>query len=212
MKEHVRIESPLGFQKEHIQSLLDDVEVVEKSAWPQELQATREKFASRLDLFPGGFLVAKVDGVIKGVSTSQITIFPSSANTWDELTDYGFMKRSHVPNGNALYIVSIGVSKDAQGMGLGGMLVEAQKDFAKRKKLSTVFLGARMPGYVEHCRTHEPISADDYLKLRNAKGEILDPEIRFYIRHGFAIEKVVAHFEPDVESADYGVVMVWNVR
>lgn len=192
-------------------AFLDQIEAVEKSAWPQELIANREKFISRLKIFPQGFITVEINGQIKGVTTSQIIDYdPSSTNTWNELTGNGYIKNSHNPEGNAIYVVSVAVAKDTQGLGLGGRLVDAQKELARKLDKKFLLLGARIPGYDSYCKVHGEISVEKYLELRNDKGEPFDPEIRFYARKGLEISKIVRDFEPDSESRDYGVVMRWE--
>ncbi len=198
---------------EETESFLDQVVKVEESAWPPELRASREKFASRLAVFSEGFVALKVDGVIKAVTTSQRCDYnPDDAtdHTWDEFTDSGMIQKTFNPEGNALYVVSVGVAGDAQGNGLGARLVEEQKKVAERIGVDYLFLGARIPGYASYLKQYGEISVEDYLKQTTDKGEPIDPEIRFYQRQGLRPAKVISDFEPDDQSLDYGVVMVWK--
>lgn len=192
--------------------LLDEVMSVEHSAWPLELQASREKMEARLKIFPQGFFLAIIDGKIKGVSTSQIASYPSSAKTWDELTGNGFIKATHDLSGNALYVVSLGVDPTAQGRGIGSKLIEVQKQIAEKLGLEYLFLGARVPGFNDYCKNNEVISVDQYLNLKNEKGERFDPEIRFYERRDFTVGAIKPNFEPDSASKDYGILMVYKVK
>ena len=204
--------SAASLEPKEIPAFLNEVETVEKSAWPPELQASRTKFESRLNVFPEGFIALRVDGKIRAVTTSQVCTYdPSRSYAWDEVTDSGMIRQSHNSSGNALYVVSVGVSSDSQGMGLGGRLVQEQKELAKKLRLKYLFLGARIPGYADYVKDHGEISVEDYLKLANEKGEPVDPEIRFYKRQGLEPRKIIPDFEPDDESKGYGVVMVWQV-
>lgn len=206
----VTIQSAKNLSLDKKDIFIKEVLEVEKSAWPPELRASKEKFVSRLEMFPDGFFVAQINGKIKGVTTSQVTHYPSSTKTWDEITDNGFIAKTHDPNKNALYVVSIGVAADTQRVGLGGMLLEAQKNLAFHRNLKCLFLGARVPGYDKYCKEHGEISIEEYLRLKNKQNESIDPEVRFYERKGFGIVKIVANFEPDKESRNYGVIMVWG--
>lgn len=190
---------------------LDGVMEVENSAWPPELTGERSKFESRMEVFPRGFIVAFKNGEIKGFTTSQIVSYdPDTKKTWDELTDNGTLRGTHNPNGDSLYVSSVAVGKDAQGKGLGGDLVDAQKVMVKELGLKRLFLGARIPGYDEYCKANGDISVENYLDLKNEKGEPIDPEIRFYSRQGLHPAKIIPEFEPDDPSRNYGVVMVWE--
>lgn len=209
--QELKIESASKIQDAQKEEFLNQVIEAEKSAWPLELQATRQKFESRLKLFPQGFAVVRDNGEIKGVSTSQITTYdPNSSRTWDEITDNGMIETTHNPDGNALYVVSVGVSADTQGKGIGGMLVKSQIELTKKLGLKYLFLGARVPGYDAYCRQNGDVSIEDYLKVKNEKGDSFDPEIRFYERQGLHPSKIIPNFEPDSQSRDYGIVMLWE--
>lgn len=190
---------------------LDEIMEVERSAWPPELQAERSKFESRMQVFPEGIVATMIDGKAKGFSTSQITTYDRNTNkTWDEITDNGTLVKTHNPEGDSLYVSSVAVGADAQRKGLGAKLVEAQKEFVTKMGLKRLYLGARIPGYDQYCKENGDISVEDYLELKNDKGDPLDPEIRFYSRQGLKPAKVVPEFEPDIPSRNYGVVMVWE--
>ncbi len=195
------------------EGFLDGVMAVEQAAWPEELQASRAKFEKRFDLFPEGFVVAEKDGKIVGVSTAEITNYEASVHkTWDEITDNGMIEGTHNPTGEGLYVVSVGVSPDAQGDGVGGKLVQAQKELTERLGLKYLYLGARMPGYNEYCETHGEIPAQEYLELGGEDHRRFDPEIRFYEKQGLEWMKLIPNFEPDEQSKDFGVVMMWQNR
>lgn len=211
MLNQIIVESATKIAPDERDKFLKEVMDVERSAWLPELQASKEKFISRLEIFPKGFIVARVNGKIKGVTTSQITTYdPLEQKTWDEITDNGIIKRTHNPSGNALYVVSVAVSADTQGMGVGSKIVEEQKNLARQLGLKLVFLGARIPGYNKYCKQNGEISVEEYLKLKNQNGESVDPEIRFYQRQGFHPSKIIQEFEPDIGSRNYGVVVVWK--
>lgn len=211
MAQEVIIEPATLVSSNKIEEFLDCVMEVERSAWSRELQASRDKFRSRLKVFPEGFFVAKVGGKIKGVTTSQITALEGSKiKTWNALTDSGTLRKSHKPSGNSLYVVSVGVANDVQGMGIGSKLIRSQVELTKKLGLKRLFLGGRIPGYDTYCKQKGDISVEEYLKLKNQKNESIDPEIRFYERQGLRVTKIVPRFEPDTSSRDYGVVMVWK--
>lgn len=206
------VESALNIPPANKDDFLEQVMEVERSAWPPELQASKSKFESRFNVFPQGFFVVRLDGKIKGVTTSQITYYDQHSNyTWDEVTDNGTIEKTHDQYGNALYVVSVGVSSDAQGKkGVGSKLVQTQIELAKSRYLKYLFLGARIPGYDAYCKQNGDVSVEDYLKIKNEKGDTLDPEIRFYERQGLHFAKVIPNFEPDTQSRDFGVVMLWE--
>lgn len=190
---------------------MDGVMEVENNSWPPELVGERSRYESRMEIFPDGFFSALEGGRTKGFTVSEIVNYdPDAKKTWDELTDNGTFKRSHNPKGDSLYVSTVAVSRDAQGKGIGGKLVDAQKEVVRKFGLKRLFLGARIPDYDQYCRENGDISVEDYLQLTNDKGESVDSEIRFYKRQGLHPAKIIPNFEPDTPSRDYGVVMVWE--
>ncbi len=204
---------------------LDEVIRVEKEAWPPEIQAPKEKFESRISIFPEGFFGLYVDGRLVGVSTSELIRYsPDDRFTWEEITDNGWIRRTHTPTGNAVYVVSVGVSQ-AQELqlvreylrqngesGLGTRLVEAQKLLARRLNKGYLVLGARIPDY----HKYRDMSVEKYLATtieRNGTKEPLDPEIRFYSRCGLEVVKAIPNYmEDDPQSLNWGAVMHWKVK
>lgn len=209
--EKINIKSAKEAQDKEI--LLGEVLRTEAEAWPEEIRAPREKFVSRLEIFPEGFFLAYVNGKLAGVSTSERIQFDPNfpPKSWEEITDNGFIKNSHDPRGNALYVVSVGVADWAQGRGLGGVLVKAQKELVQQLGLDHLVLGARLSGYHNYHKDHSDLSAENYAQLINDRGEPQDPEIRFYTRQGLAVREVSPNYmEDDPESENFGVVMVWE--
>lgn len=197
-----------------VSRVLQAVMSLEKETWPEEIQAPLEKFKSRAEVFPEGFLLISLPkkGLV-GVSTSEIIKYDpqDSPISWEEITDNGLIKSTHNPDGNALYLVSVGASPKTSGMGVGTRLVKEQIELAKKLWLSYVVLGARIPAYAAYHKSHPDVLVDDYLKLKREDGQPLDPEIRFYTRCGLDVAKIVTNYMiEDPESENYGVVMVWK--
>lgn len=190
--------------------ILDEVVKLEKVVWPEEIQAPREKFESRAEVFPEGFLLISMPNLgLVGVSTAEIIDYNPQQPplSWEETTDSGWVKQTHNPQGNALYLASVGAKS---GLGVGTRLVEEQIDLAKKLNLNYLVLGARISGFHEYHKQHPSITIEEYLALRK-EDEPYDPEIRFYERCGLRIIKVVANYmEDDPESENYGAVMVWE--
>lgn len=191
---------------------LTEVERLEEKVWPEGTRAPLEKFESRLQIFPKGFLLAYSDGKLVGVSTSQIIDYDKQTppTSWEEVTDNGWIRDSHKGNGNALYIVSLGAISRSGG---GSALLKAQKDLAVELNLRYMVLGSRIPGYDNYCNQHGEIPVEKYARLQMKNKELLDPELRFYIRNGLTLARIVSDYmEDDRESRNYGAIMVWTPK
>lgn len=203
------MESPILIRKVEYDDLSRVVKL-ENQIWPKGTRASRAKFESRFKLFPQGFFTAFRDQELIGVSTSEIINYnPESLPTsWENITDNGFIKKTHTPNGNALYVVSIGAISRS---GAGSALLEAQKKLRQKLNLQLLVLGARIPGYDAYCRAHGEIDIADYVKLTRDDGELLDSELRFYTRNGLKLLKIVpGYMEDDKESRNFGALVYFK--
>ena len=189
---------------------LDDVITLENKVWPPGTRSPREKFESRLRIFPEGFFLAYKEGSLIGVSTSQIIKYDGSTiDSWEKITDFGWI-RTHNPMGNALYVVSLGAISRSGG---GSALINAQKKLATELGLDLLVLGSRIPGYDSYCKKQEEIPIERYVELQRENGELLDPELRFYTRNGLSLKEIKSNYmEDDKESRNYGAIMLWIPR
>ena len=187
---------------------LNKITELENKIWPEGTRAPREKFVSRLQIFPRGFFVAFKNNEMIGVSTSEI-IFYDLKNppvSWESVTDNGWIKKSHDSNGNSLYVVSVGALSRS---GAGSALLKAQKELSQKLNLPSLILGARIPGYDTYCKEHGDIDIQDYVKIRREDNELLDSELRFYTRNGLTLNKIISNYmEDDKESRNYGALMI----
>src|SRR3989338_2682867 len=155
---------------------LDKVIELENKIWPEGTRAPKEKFESRLRIFPVGFFIAIKEGDVVGVSTSEVINYDSRnpPGSWEAITDNGWIKKTHKPGGNALYVVSIGAISRSGG---GSSLLEAQRNLCRRLNLNYMILGARIPGYDSYCRTNGETGINNYVKLTMQNGKSFDPEL-----------------------------------
>lgn len=183
---------------------------LENAIWPKGTRAPREKFEKRLAVFPEGFFLAFRGNQLIGASTSQIIhYFPEETiESWEKVTDNGYIEHTHNSQGNALYVVSLGAISRSGG---GSALLARQKELAQEKELTLLVLGARISGYNSYCRKTGEITIERYVMLTRPDGQPCDDELRFYIRNGLKIEKIVPRYmEDDAESRNYGAIMLWN--
>lgn len=188
---------------EEEEKVLDDIMWVEERAWPPEVQASREKMRTRIEVYSEGVKFVEADARMVGVSTAlRFNYDPKKPPTsWEEVTFNGWIIGTHNPDGDSLYLVSVGVAQGYQGMGLGKELVEKQKELAKERGLKWVVLGSRVPS--AHLRPKD--------EIETVVAE--DKEIGFYKKRGFEVVKIVPNYmEDDKQSRNFGVVMAWRVN
>ncbi len=203
--------NPVSNQNELRLSAANDVDEMvrlERLVWPPEICASGESFRSRLAHFSPGVIGAYVEDQLVGLSTSMmITWTPGEVlKSWDAVTDNGTI-RSHRPDGNALYVVSIGAEKLSNIPGIGAALIQEQISLGQRLGLEHIVLGSRVPGYREWHKSRSA-SIAEYLSETDKDGLTLDPLIKFFTRQGFSIQRTISEYmENDPESLNYGVIM-----
>ena len=195
---------------------LDAIMKVEKQAWPVEARASGDKFRERLIVFPPGVFIAVLNNEIVGVTTSQrINYDPKNPpSSWTEITADGHISDSHNPKGNAIYVVSLGVSPKGRpggkGIGVGTALLERQKQLSRELGLQYLVLSARVPGYDSYCKAKGNIDIGTYVELRRQDSLPEDIELRFYERAGLRQVKICPNTMDDKQSKNYGVMMEWK--
>ncbi|MGF2616027.1 GNAT family N-acetyltransferase [Rossellomorea vietnamensis] len=175
--------------------------------FPSDLWWNEEQLSNHIKLFPEGALCIEVEGEIAGSITGMITCFdPAKINhSWSELTGNGYIN-THEPNGNALYIVDIGVSPKYRGLGLGKALMNSMYEVVIQLRLQQLIGGGRMPGYG---KAANKMSAAEYLEAV-VKGELHDKVISFLLRCGRLPVGVIPDYIEDEESRNYAALMEWR--
>ena len=184
--------------------------------WPEEQRAPREKFESRLRLFPDGVLVAAVDDEIVGVTTSCLTRYDvdrlEGFTSWDVATNDGWITApGDVAGANAVYVVSTGIKQTFRGLSIFPKLIGAQVELSRRLGLRYCVTGAILEGYGEHCREYGAIPAGGYAFLARHDGMYLDPLLRKLQRVGFEIpdrQHVLPEYFASEDAHDWSVLMV----
>jgi hypothetical protein len=185
---------------------IDGILSLEEEVWPKGLRANKPQLVSRVETFPEGIMVAIMDGTIVGVVATEIVNYDLAAAgpTWKEITDNGFIRKTHNPSGDTLYGVDLSISPFS--INAAKLLMEEVGKLVIRRGLRRGMLGARIPRY--H-RVADRIRVEDYVNGRRGNRPI-DPELVFYTRLNLKIAKVIPNYIQDPESCNYGILMVWD--
>lgn len=181
---------------------------IEKEAWPKELRATKEMFHSRLKTFPEGFLCAVMNGEMQGFVVTEILDYDirSSSLSWQQATDHGCIRKTHNPNGDTLYGVSLSVSARAQRR-VAVALLEATGKLVIKYGLKQGVFGSRIPRYHRYAAK---MPVEEYIKAKTRTGRLLDPELGIYQSVGLRPVRIIPGYIRDPESLDYGILAVWE--
>jgi len=181
---------------------------IEREAWPKGLQATKEMFHSRLKTFPEGFLCVVVNGKTQGFVVTEILDYDieKSSLSWQEVTDHGYIRKTHNSKGDTLYGVSLSISTHA-GRKVTMSLLEAAGKLVIKYGLNQVLFGSRIPRYHKY---ESQMSVKKYIKSKTRTGRLLDPELAMYQSIGLRHVKIIPSYIKDPESLDYGILVVWK--
>jgi GNAT superfamily N-acetyltransferase len=105
-----------------------------------------------------------------------------------------------------MYGVESFVHPDAQGGGVGSLLMAARFDAAKRLNLRGLVAGSLIVGY--RAVAHE-MSVEQYVR-EVIIGARFDPNLSKQLRKGFAVMNIIPNYAEDPRSCDYGVAIIWR--
>ena len=180
---------------------------IEEVTWPEGARASEKMLSSRIEIFPEGVLCATVNDSIVGFSCWQIVsqtpekIFQS----WANLTDQGFIRKTHHPNGLTLFGVSLSIAPSAP-KGTIWTISEAAKKLTIRRSLPWAALGSRIPRFHQFSAK---MDVGTYIRQFRA-GRHLDPELDLYKRVGLTPIRPLPNFFPDPTSCNFGVLLGWK--
>jgi len=172
---------------------------------------TEQHFRHHLQIFPEGQFVAleiQPDGgdrVVGLTASMRIQFDPAHPflESWEQTIDGGWL-RKHDPHGEWLYGVESAVLPGYQGHGIGGKLMQARFDVAKRLNLRGMVAGSAIISYYQH----KELSVEDYVQAV-IEGRIFDQNLSKQMKKGFKPLAPIPDYVDDWESLGWGVLMVW---
>lgn len=197
---------------------IDRMIAIDNAAWWEGVAFTREQLESQLRIYPEGTWIAEIGTKAVGfVSVLRITsTFAESIRSWNEATGNGFFT-THDPKGDVLFGANLSVVPEYQRLGIGDHLFATGFASLVRAGMRYGTLGGRLPGLAalngDRVKNNQGrLNGTEYADLKDDKGRVFDPELRFYLRQPFAeLMRVIPDYFPDPESEDNGALLrVWN--
>lgn len=173
--------------------------------FPEELLWKREHVEAHVTAYPEGAMVAVCDGEIAGSATSLRVTYTGAPHTWEEVSDRGYIRGRHEPDGDSLYGIDLCVRPAFRGKGIAHALYEARKQLVVRSGLKRFMAGCRIPGYRD---VANHLNAADYVRLV-ADGERHDLVLSFMLKQGMRPLQVLDDYLEDAESCDKAVLVEW---
>ncbi|WP_059104198.1 GNAT family N-acetyltransferase [Shouchella shacheensis] len=194
------------YKEEDYEGLL----AVQKEAFPppfpEDLWWSREHIKAHVETFPEGALLAEIDGTVVGSATSLLLKHSSEPHTWEEVSDDGYIKGSHDPDGETLYGIDLCVRPTYRNFGIAHDLYEARKQTVRDLGLARLVAGCRIPGY-HHVA--DRLSPEQYVDSVVA-GIRKDLVLSFMLKQGMKPILVMPGYLDDEESMNVGVLVEWT--
>ncbi|PIR34734.1 MAG: carbon-nitrogen hydrolase [Alphaproteobacteria bacterium CG11_big_fil_rev_8_21_14_0_20_44_7] len=180
-----------------------------KGIYGKDSGITNEMLNGQISRFPQGqFIIEAGEQIIGHCATFLIKEEVAfKDHTYDEITGGGFASR-HDEDGDYLYGMEIGVSKEYRGLRIGQRLYEARKKLCIELGLKGIVFGGRMPNYAK--KQKQVKTPEEYInQVLNKK--IKDPVIGFQTKNGFSFVRILKNYLPlDLESLGYAAFMLWE--
>lgn len=116
----------------------------------------------------------------------------------------------HTPDGDIVQFLAVNILPEFQNFGLGDQLLE----FALQR--CSLINGLKSVVSVTLCRDyqkHKEMAINDYIHLKDSKGKMVDPILRFHQLHGAKIKELVPDYRvKDVDNSGYGVLVEYDIR
>ncbi|QMT25920.1 beta-ketoacyl synthase N-terminal-like domain-containing protein [Bacillus velezensis] len=184
---------------------LPALELLEKKCWEQGMQTPASVLRDRIKSYPEGQLVLELDNQVVGAIYSQRIV-----NTGDVmLHSMETVETLHRKDGTTIQLLGLNILPEMQHRGLGDQLLE----FMLQR--CSLMDGIASVAGVSRCKdyhNHTNIPLEEYIKLRNDQGRLIDKTLRFHQMHGAQIKKLVPNFRNhDRNNAGYGVLISYDI-
>lgn len=161
-------------------------ERVEKVSWAPWLAASSGVIEKRIQNFQEGQLVALEGDKIAGyLSLNRLNLDTSGDwPNWMGVVGKSEEYDNFNPNGNALFLVSMGIAPEFRGSGVVSLLLSKAKELSHDRGvlLASCF---RPSGYgLYKFERKEIIPLSEYMNIKNADGYLVDPWLRSLSKNG----------------------------
>lgn len=189
---------------------VEKIAELERSVWGKE-GASKDQLISRIETFPrGNFVAIKNEEIVAFCSIEYLDDISKLENfTWNDVTDNGYMRKSHKLDGDYVYGVNLSVFHKMSGYRLGNAMILFGLTILITDNKKGVFIGSRAPGFRAYNKRHPEVSIDEYIRIRR-NGKLRDYELSIYEKEGFQILKALPGYFPDPDSLDNGVLVYWG--
>jgi hypothetical protein len=195
---------------------LDDIMEIEREtfgALGEGAMASRDLMEARISrcnvVGRGWFLIALHEGTAIAYLVLQPTdLLPESCVSWERSTDGGTFEQTYDEEGETIFGVSLGATKNAPPGAASFLIHKAHVLWLERKK-KRIMLCSRIPS-LSHAMEKSGVAAEEYCFQLDENGKPLDWLLReFHEVFGVLPVKFLRNgYLPDAESAGHGALFV----
>lgn len=168
---------------------------------------TAHQFRHHMTVFPEGQFTALDGDQIIGITASMRIDFDPThpfIEPWWVTVNKGWL--NHKPDGEWMYGVESAVHPNYQGRGIGGSLMAARFETARRLNLRGMVAGSAL---VSYARLADSVSPEEYVR-GVVEGHYFDNNLTKQLRKGFKAGALIPNYVLDEGARGWGAVILWE--
>lgn len=186
------------------------MEYVQKQCYPtlheSELM-NRNHFINHIKIFPEGQIVVEKDGIVVGSASTMRSFFPMVDKTYLETTDNLWITSTHVPDGDWMYGIDMGVLPEYRGLGLSKEMYKARHEVCEILGIKGQIIAGMTIGYG---KVKDTMTIAEYCEALEKK-EFTDPTITPQRNAGFRWIRTLYNYINDPEAGYASILMYYPV-
>ena len=184
---------------------LPALEQLEEQCWAPALRTPVSRLKQRIRRYPEGQLALEMNHKVVGIVYSQrITNSEDLINA-----SIKTVEKIHQQDGRIVQLLGVNILPEMQHQNLGDQLLEFML-----QKCCLMSVVVKVMG-VTICKDyykHDSITMEEYIKLRNERGKLVDPNLRFHELHGAQIKGLISNYRiDDRKNKGYGVLIEYDI-
>lgn len=168
---------------------------------------TAEQFRHHISLFPEGQFTALDGDQVIGITVSMRMDFDPAdpfIEPWWVTVNNGWLH--HQPDGEWMYGVESCVHPEYQGQGIGGRLMEARYETARRLNMRGMVAGSAL---VSYANVADKVSPEEYV-IGVVEGHFFDNNLTKQLKKGFRVGALIPNYVLDAGALGWGAVIIWE--
>lgn len=163
----------------------------------------RRHFENHIKIFPEGQIVIEKEGKIVGSASTFRCYFPEHDSTFLEETDNLWITNVHMPDGDWIYGIDMGVLPEYRGLGLSTEMYKARQEICKMIRVKGQIIAGMTIGY---SRFRDKMTIEEYCHALEIN-KYSDPTITPQRKAGFRWIRPLYNYINDAEAGYASMLM-----